>query len=440
MSQHLLQTSRSIVLGCLLSFSPLTTAASELDNRALLETYIDVWNHGELDRLDQILAPGFERHDSGNLAADSLVKAKERIAWSRDLYGDLRLDVHELEVGAERGLMRYTFNGIYGETGKRVEQINLAMYRFAGGRIIEERVQGDAAAFLAGLGYRVVPPGWSMVPPPLEGDAAVNDVGLPSPFPGEGQLQATASQLAAAAPGKAGTLHLTTDVGFRVRLDGKELGGLPPGASIDLLLEPGEHILEAMSLAGAIFSQQSFSVEKRQQTSLEVVAPGRILANPRDSTSEDLTTGLMWQLRDNGESVTWYEAEAYCSTLELAGHDDWRLPNIHELLDTYQADSPKDFRTINGITLSGCCPWSSNTHGDLMAWIFVSYKGARYLQHRTFSGMRALCVRDLAPRRPYGSAASQSRAKRSCGRSVSASFQAERKRSKDWRAASKLPS
>ena len=52
-----------------------------------------------------------------------------------------------------------------------------------------------------------------------------------------------------------------------------------------------------------------------------------------DSTVTDNCTGLMWQ-KDTGNEGTkldWCAALAYCEGLSLGGHDDWRLPNIHEL-------------------------------------------------------------------------------------------------------------
>jgi hypothetical protein len=47
----------------------------------------------------------------------------------------------------------------------------------------------------------------------------------------------------------------------------------------------------------------------------------------------DLNTGLMWQQGDeqNSQSRTWQNALAYCEGLNLAGNNDWRLPNIREL-------------------------------------------------------------------------------------------------------------
>lgn len=50
-----------------------------------------------------------------------------------------------------------------------------------------------------------------------------------------------------------------------------------------------------------------------------------------DGTITDLATGLMWTQQDSGKGMNWEDALAYAENLELAGHDDWRLPNAKEL-------------------------------------------------------------------------------------------------------------
>lgn len=50
-----------------------------------------------------------------------------------------------------------------------------------------------------------------------------------------------------------------------------------------------------------------------------------------DGTVSDLATGLMWQQADDGQGRDWEHALAYAEDLQLAGYDDWRLPNAKEL-------------------------------------------------------------------------------------------------------------
>ena len=50
-----------------------------------------------------------------------------------------------------------------------------------------------------------------------------------------------------------------------------------------------------------------------------------------DNTVTDTCTGLMWQKETPCCTFSWQESLHYCEDLKLAGHSDWRLPNIREL-------------------------------------------------------------------------------------------------------------
>ena len=71
---------------------------------------------------------------------------------------------------------------------------------------------------------------------------------------------------------------------------------------------------------------------------------GRFVDNG-DGTVTDMCTGLLWQKDtadisgdgsigqwpDSEDAVYWEDALEYCEGLSLAGHDDWRLPNVREI-------------------------------------------------------------------------------------------------------------
>lgn len=50
-----------------------------------------------------------------------------------------------------------------------------------------------------------------------------------------------------------------------------------------------------------------------------------------DGTVTDDATGLVWQQKDSEKGMNWQEALKYCEDLNLAGENDWRLPNVKEL-------------------------------------------------------------------------------------------------------------
>ena len=55
------------------------------------------------------------------------------------------------------------------------------------------------------------------------------------------------------------------------------------------------------------------------------------LVDNRDGTITDKATGLMWARADCGKAVDWQGALALAEGSRMAGHTDWRLPNVKEL-------------------------------------------------------------------------------------------------------------
>ena len=87
---------------------------------------------------------------------------------------------------------------------------------------------------------------------------------------------------------------------------------------------------------------------------------GRFVDNG-DGTINDLCAGLVWQ--KNTTELPWCDALSYCETLSLAGHDDWRLPNVNELesLVDFGAPLPNLDPVFNG---SGNFWTSTSGSGD----------------------------------------------------------------------------
>ncbi len=60
-------------------------------------------------------------------------------------------------------------------------------------------------------------------------------------------------------------------------------------------------------------------------------SPFSSLINNGNGTVSDINTGLIWQQQDSDAAMTWGDALDYCHNLNLAEHDDWRMPTIKEL-------------------------------------------------------------------------------------------------------------
>ena len=88
----------------------------------------------------------------------------------------------------------------------------------------------------------------------------------------------------------------------------------------------------------------------------------RSIEDNGDGTVTDNVTGLMWQKQDDNITRNWEASLAYCEQLELAGHSDWRLPNIRELrsiVDNTRYDPAIDTTTFPGTKSNDY--WSSST-------------------------------------------------------------------------------
>ena len=96
-----------------------------------------------------------------------------------------------------------------------------------------------------------------------------------------------------------------------------------------------------------------------------------------DGTVTDINTGLMWQQTPSPTSFGWQDAMDYCTSLDLAGYDDWRAPTLKELFSISDFSSGWPYIDTSYFDLVGEVVskdeqyWSSNyyyvgtTHGGL---------------------------------------------------------------------------
>jgi hypothetical protein len=86
-----------------------------------------------------------------------------------------------------------------------------------------------------------------------------------------------------------------------------------------------------------------------------------------DETVTDEATGLMWQQADDGETRNWEEALSYAADADIAGYDDWRLPNSKELqsiVDYSKTTIPAVNENFFTISEADSYFWTSTTLGD----------------------------------------------------------------------------
>ena len=109
----------------------------------------------------------------------------------------------------------------------------------------------------------------------------------------------------------------------------------------------------------------------------------------------DSISSLEWQ--DNATPVkkSWKDVIDYCENLSLGGNNDWRLPNINELLSI--VDDSKYNPAINNsfINFTSSRYWSSTTgaYYSSYAWHVNFYYGNSYDYRNAANELYVRCVR-----------------------------------------------
>ncbi len=155
---------RLVLVLCLAGVSH---AAAAADLEAVLTAYVDVWNTGEIDRLDEIVASDFERHAGPDESCRSIRDLGKLITRSQSIWRDLQITIDDRMIAGDNGAFRGEFRGVHAEVGGVVQFPVMSMVRFADGLIAEEWILGNNFLALMMLGYELVPPGFDIIPPPV---------------------------------------------------------------------------------------------------------------------------------------------------------------------------------------------------------------------------------------------------------------------------------
>lgn len=121
------------------------------------------------------------------------------------------------------------------------------------------------------------------------------------------------------------------------------------------------------------------------------------------NTVLDALTLLEWeQVAANNQGTTWQQALAHCEELDLAGHQDWRLPNVLELSSVIdETQSAPAINTTYFVDFVNGGYWTSTSDPSRPDSAYVVYfnnidtvvgRGGVESQGKTSAGY-VLCVR-----------------------------------------------
>jgi predicted ester cyclase len=144
------------------------TPAPTTANRDVVRRYIDeVLSQGNLDRLEQLIAPGYVDSSPG---ADERGAGPERVRIAqrrvRALFSRIAYRVDHLIAEEDKVVARYTVRATYqptdptrpGPAGTEVWITGMTIFRLADGRIEETWTINDQLEMFRQLGYKLEPP------------------------------------------------------------------------------------------------------------------------------------------------------------------------------------------------------------------------------------------------------------------------------------------
>lgn len=129
-------------------------------NKAAARAVFGVWSTGEIERLDELVAPDVVHHDPYDPhAAEGLVGMKRTIELNRNAFPDMQLTVEDQVAEGDKVVTRWrgemTHKGELGgaaPTGRRVTITGITIDRFDDGKIVEAWRSMDTFGLLQGIG------------------------------------------------------------------------------------------------------------------------------------------------------------------------------------------------------------------------------------------------------------------------------------------------
>ncbi len=221
------------------------------------------------------------------------------------------------------------------------------------------------------------------------------------------------------------TLLVTADVDCNWKLDGHPMDTLKADVSKVVPVSLGEHLIRAATTDGVtririeaevdqgqkiveirLKNEHDQELKGQQEEIIRKQAQAEAALHP---TWSDPATGLMWAKKDNGSDVNWNQASDYCTKLQLASYNDWRLPTVEELEGIYDPsasiqtvfDAGETLVRVKGNLMLTGWDWSSSQisrDGSAFARVFnfarMDDQSQGSFPAGSFSyNMRALCVR-----------------------------------------------
>jgi steroid delta-isomerase-like uncharacterized protein len=129
-------------------------------NKASARAEFEAWSNGDLEKLDDLVAPDVVHHDPYDPhAAEGLEGLKKSVALNRNAFPDLRITVEDQVAEGDKVVTRWTATMTHeGElggvppSGKRVTLAGVTVERFEDGKVVESWRSMDMLGLLRDIG------------------------------------------------------------------------------------------------------------------------------------------------------------------------------------------------------------------------------------------------------------------------------------------------
>lgn len=135
-------------------------------NKALVRQFLEeVWNKGNMAKIDEYLSPDFVYHTIPFGLPSSLegYKQHHNMLWAA--HSNIHTSIEDMIAEGDKVVMRFRWVGTHtGEflgippTGKQITNTGIIIYRLAGGKIVDQWDEKDLLGVMQQLGI-VPPPG-----------------------------------------------------------------------------------------------------------------------------------------------------------------------------------------------------------------------------------------------------------------------------------------
>jgi len=133
---------------------------SEQNKNVVRRLFDELWNKGNLQVADELIAPNYMDHDPSTPDFGKGPEGeKKRVTLYRTAFHDLRLNIEDLYAEGETVVARWSCRGVHkgdlsgiAPTGKQIAITGVTIVRFSNGKMVEGYVNWDALGLMRQLG------------------------------------------------------------------------------------------------------------------------------------------------------------------------------------------------------------------------------------------------------------------------------------------------